>query len=65
MKTYVQRYQHITEGRQLTHSRLAIGLLIGIVVGLALGLGIALYLQLQISNADMIYPAIAPWILWA
>lgn len=38
---------------------------LGFGLGLAIGLGIALYLQLVISNVDMIYPAAAPWIVWA
>ena len=38
--------------------------LLVLAIGMAAGLGLALYLQLLISNADMIYPT-AYCIVWA
>ena len=39
--------------------------ILALTLGIAIGMAIALYMQIQISNAEMIYPANMPWIVWA
>jgi len=49
----------------LTPARLIIYLSLAPTAGIAIDLLFALYLQLTISNTDMIYPATVPWVVWA